>query len=321
MVIYDDQSDPETGQRLYEKLISEDKVDLVIGPYSTPVTMPASTVAEKYGYPMVVSGASGSDIWTRGYQNVFGIYTGAPYYMDGAVDIAAKNGLHTVAIMNENSAFAKDAMAGAKKKAQEAGLQVVFEEEYGRDVRDLNPILTKARAANPDVLLGGTYGEDATLLVRQLKDLNWAPKLVALTIGPALPDFAQTLGTDAEYIYGATQWEPSIKAPGVAEFVSAYEQKYGYKPGYHAGGGYAGGELLQKAIERAGSVDKDKIRDALQNLDTQTIYGAYKVDQTGAQTVKPSYLIQIQGGERKIVWPDANAEAKYTVPTPDWSSR
>jgi branched-chain amino acid transport system substrate-binding protein len=212
-------------------------------------------------------------------------------------------------------------VAGAKKKATDAGMQVVFEEEYGRDVRDLNPVLTKARATNPDVLIGGTYGEDATLLVRQLKDLNWAPKLVALTIGPALPDFAQTLGADAEYIFGATQWEPSIKAPGVAEFTSAYEQKYGYKPGYHAAGGFAAGELLKKAIEQAQSFDNGKVRDALATIETQTIYGAYKVDATGAQTAKPSYLIQIQGGERKIVWPDANAEARYTVPLPDWNSR
>lgn len=321
LVIYDDQSDPETSARLYEKLISEDKVDLIIGPYSSPVTLPASTVTEKYGYPMVVSGASDTAIWTRGYKNVFGIYTGAPFYMDGAVDIAAKNGYRTVAIVNENSAFAKDTVAGAKRKALEAGLQVVFEEEYGRDVRDLNPVLTKIRALNPDVLIGGTYGEDATLIVRQLKDLNWAPKLIALTVGPALPDFAQTLSGDAEYVFGATQWEPGIKAPGVPEFVAAYKDKFGYEPGYHAGGGFAAGELLAKAIEKAGGFDKDKLRDALQTLETQTIYGPYKVDANGAQIVKPSYLIQIVNGERKIVWPDANAEVKYTIPFPDWNRR
>ena len=321
LVIYDDQSDPETAARLYEKLISEDNVDLIIGPYSSPVTLPASTVTEKHGYPMIVSGASETGIWTRGYKSVFGIYAGAPGYMDGAIDIAQKNGYRNIAIMNENSAFAKDAVAGAKKKAAEAGLQVVFEEEYGRDVRDLSPVLIKARATNPDVLIGGTYGEDATLIIRQLKDLNWAPKVVALTVGPALPDFAQTLGADAEYVFGPTQWEPSIKAPGVAEFTAAYEQKHGYKPGYHAAGGFAAGELLKKAIERAQSFENGKVRDSLAAIETETIYGAYKVDATGAQTAKASYLVQWLGGERKVVWPDANAEARYTVPLPDWSGR
>lgn len=320
-VVYDDTSDPETAAKLYEKLITEDKVDLILGPYSSPVTIPASTVTEKYGYPMIASGASATEIWTRGYKNIFEIYTAAPFYLDGAIDIASKQGYRTVAIVNENSAFAKDTVAGAKKKALEMNLQVIFEEEYARDVRDLSPVLTKIRALNPDMLLGGTYGEDSTLIVRQLKDLNWMPKVVALTVGPALPDFAQNLAGDAEYIFGATQWEPSVKAPGAPEFTAAYKAKYGYEPGYHAGGGFGAAQLLQQAIERAGAVDNQKIRDVLATLETQTAYGAYKVDQTGAQIAKPSFLIQIQNGERKIVWPEAAAEAKYTVPIPEWNRR
>jgi branched-chain amino acid transport system substrate-binding protein len=320
-VIYDDTSDPETAARLYEKLISEDKVDLILGPYSSPVTLPASTVTEKYGYPMIVSGASATEIWTRGYKNVFGIYTMAPAYMDGAIDIAQKAGYRTVAIVNENSAFAKDTVEGAAKKAQEAGLQVVFREEYARDVRDLSPLLTRIRALNPDVLIGGTYGEDATLIVRQLKDLNWTPKIASLSVGPALPDFAENLAGDAEYVMGSTQWEPTIKGAGVPEFVQAYKAKYGYEPGYHAGGGYGAAELLQKAIERAGAIDNAKIRDALATMETTTSFGAYKVDATGAQIAKPSYLIQIQGGLRKLVWPQAVAEANAIVPMPEWSRR
>lgn len=321
LVTYDDTSDPETAAKLYEKLISEDKVDLILGPYSSPVTLPASTVTEKYSYPMIASGASATDIWTRGYKYVFGIYTMAPFYLDGAVDIAAKQGYRSVAIVNENSAFAKDTVAGAERKAREMGLDVVFKEEYGRDVRDLTPVLTKMRALNPDVLLGGTYGEDSTLMVRQLKDLNWAPKLIALTVGPALPDFAENLAGDADYVFGATQWEPSVKAPGAPEFVASYKAKYGYEPGYHAAGGFGAAQLLHQAVERAGSVDNEKVRAALMELDTQTIYGNYKVDATGSQMAKPSFLIQIQGGQRKIVWPDSMAEASYTVPTPDWAGR
>jgi branched-chain amino acid transport system substrate-binding protein len=320
-VTYDDTSDPETSRNLYEKLISEDKVDLVIGPYSSPVTLPASTVAEKYGYPMIISGASATDIYTRDYKNVFGIYTAAPLYLDGAVDIANKQGYRTVAIINENSAFAKDTVSGARKKAQEAGMQIVFEEEYPNTVRDLTPILLKMRPLNPDVILGGTYGEDSTILMRQLKDLNWAPKMVALTVGPALPDFYQTLGEDAEYVMGATQWEPGIKGSGVPEYATAYRAKYGYDSGYHAAGGYAAGQLLKQAIEKAGAVDNEKIRAALATMEATTIYGQYKVDSTGNQVGKPSYLVQWLRGERKIVWPDAVAEVAATVPAPEWAVR
>lgn len=320
-VTYDDTSDAETARNLYEKLITEDRVDLVIGPYSSPVTLPASTVTEKYGYPMIISGASATDIYTRDYKNVFGIYTAAPLYLDGAVDIASKQGYRTVAIINENSAFAKDTVSGARKKALEAGMQIVFEEEYPNTVRDLSPIIAKMRPLNPDVILGGTYGEDATILMRQLKDVNWAPKIVALTVGPALPDFYQTLSTDAEYVMGATQWEPGIKAPGVPEYAAAYKAKYGYDSGYHAAGGFAAGQLLKQAIEKTGSFDNANLRDTLATLETTTIYGQYKVDSTGNQIGKPSYLVQWLRGERKIVWPDTVAETTATVPAPDWAVR
>ena len=320
-LVYDDTSEPEMARNLYEKLITEDKVDVILGPYSSPVTIPASTVTEKYGYPMIVSGASATDIWTRGYKYVFGVYTMAPFYLDGALDIGAKNGHKTVAFMNENSAFAKDTMAGAERKAKELGLQIVFQEEYGRDVRDLTPVLSKIRALNPDLLLAGSYGEDATLIVRQLKDLNWMPKILALTVGPALPDFGQNLGPDAEYIFGATQWEASIRGPGVGEFVSSYKAKYGYEPGYHAAGGFGAAQLLQQAIQKVGAVDNQRIRDALATMETTTVYGGYKVDETGSQTAKPSFLIQIRNGERKIVWPDSAAETRYTVPIPEWGRR
>lgn len=320
-VVYDDTSEPDVARNLYEKLITEDKVDLILGPYSSPVTIPASTVTEKYGYPMVVSGASATDIWARGFKYVFGIYTMAPFYLDGAIDLAVKNGYKTVAIVNENSAFAKDTVAGAERKAKEAGLQIVFQEEYGRDVRDLTPVLTKIRAANPDVLLGGTYGEDATLIVRQLKDLNFMPKIVALTVGPALPEFVPNLGADAEYIFGATQWEASVRGRGVPEFVAAYKAKYTYEPGYHAAGGFGAAQLLHEAITKVGAIDNQRIRDALVTLETTTVYGAYKVDETGAQTAKPSFLFQIQNGERKIVWPEPAAEARSTIPIPEWGRR
>ncbi len=320
-VTYDDTSDPQTARDLYEKLITEDKVDMVIGPYSSPVTLPASTVAEKYEYPMIVSGASATDIYTRDYKNVFGIYTAAPLYLDGAVDIASKRGYRTVAIINENSAFAKDTVSGARNKAQEAGMQIVFEEEYPNTVRDLSPIITKMRPLNPDVLLGGTYGEDSTLLMRQLKDANWAPKIVALTVGPALPDFYDTLAGDAEYVMGATQWEPSIKAPGVPEYAAAYLAKYGHNSGYHAAGGFAAGQLLKQAIEKAGSFDNARLRETLGTMEATTIYGQYKVDATGSQIGKPSYLVQWLRGERKVVWPDSVAEAAAIVPAPEWAVR
>ncbi len=313
-VIYDDQSDPETGAKLYEKLITEDKVDLIIGPYSSPVTIPASAVTERLGYPMIASGASSSKIWARGFKYVFGLYTMAPYYLRGAVEIAKKEGLSKIAILTEDGAFALDAVRGAREYAEELGMEIVHYEEYGRDVTDLSAAISKAKAAGAEVLLGGTYGPDAELIIRQSKELGFEPRMFAFTVGPALPDFGVNLGEDAELVFGASQWEPSIKAPGVDEFVKTYEERYGYKPGYHAAGGFGACQLLKMAVEKAGELDQDKIRDVLATLETTTVFGAYKVDETGAQIAKPSYLIQWQGGKRVIVWPEEVAEAKYRLP-------
>lgn len=313
-VVYDDQSDPETGARLYEKLISEDQVDLVIGPYSSPVTIPASAVTERLGYPMIASGASASDIWTRDFRYVFGVYTTAPFYLEGAVDIARVEGLTKVAVLTEDGAFALDAVRGAMEFAEVAGLELVHYEEYGRDVTDLSAAISKAKAAGAEVVLGGTYGPDAELIIRQSNELGFEPRLFAFTVGPALPDFVDNLGEDAELVFGATQWEPTIQGPGVAEFVQAYWDRYGYEPGYHAAGGFGACELLKFAVEEAGSIDQEKIRDALATLDVTTVYGAYRVDDTGAQVAKPSYLIQWQDGKRVIVWPFDVAEAAYQLP-------
>ncbi len=320
-VIYDDASDPETATHLYERLITEDKVDLVLAPYSSRLTIPVSTVTERYGFPLIAAGASASEVWTRGNRYVFGIYTLAPSTLDGAIAIAIENGYGTAAVINETTIFPRDTVAGAQATAIEAGMQIVARREYSPDVRDLTPTLVEIRALDPDVLIGGTYDEHAMLIVRQLKDLDWVPKMLVLTIGPSLPEFYEVLGADANYVFGASDWEPAITAPGVPQFVASYTERYGYVPGDHGAVGFAAGQLLQQAIERTQSFDNERIRDALAALETSTIFGPYKVDATGAQIAKPSYLVQWLNGERKIVWPDDVAEAAYIVPMPAWDRR
>ncbi|MBI4307543.1 MAG: amino acid ABC transporter substrate-binding protein [Chloroflexi bacterium] len=319
---YDDESKPETGARLYERLITADQVDLLLGPYSSPVTSAASTVAEKYKYPMVATGASSAELWGRGYKYLFQIYTADGRYMDGAIELAAAQGLKTVAIINENTVFAKGAAAGAAAKAKEKGLQVVFQEEYRPGVKDLTATLQKVKALAPDVIVGGTYLPESVLITRQAKELDVNPKMFAFSVGPALPDFTKNLSADAEYIFGASQWEPTLALPGVKEFVEKYKAAYeGRDPSYQATGGYGGCQLLEQAVKKAGSLDREKLRETLASLETTTVYGAYKVDATGAQVAKPSYMTQVQKGQRVIVWPTDAATAKAIFPTPPWSAR
>ncbi len=321
LVHYDDESKPETGAKLYEKLITDDKVDLLIGPYSSDVTMAASTVAEKYHFPMVSSGASATEIWERGYKNTFGLYTLAETYMDSILEFGKSKGLKKIALIYENTAFPRGVAAGVKDKAKKLGMQVVFEEEYGKASTDFSSMIIKIKSRKPDMVIGGSYLPDSTAFMRQAKENRLFAKIFAFAVGPGLPDFGQNLGLDAEGVMGNTQWEPTLKLPGVKEFAEKYNQKYGHEPGYHAGGGYGTGQVLEAAVKKAGSTDPDKVRAALFALDIVTTFGRFKVDATGKQIGKPAYAVQWLAGERHIVLPVEAATAKAAYPFKDWGKR
>jgi branched-chain amino acid transport system substrate-binding protein len=321
LVHYDDESKPETGAKLYEKLITDDKVDLLIGPYSSDVTLAASTVAEKHNFPMVSSGASSSEIWERGYKNTFGLYTLADLYMDQIIELGKSKGLKKIALIYENTAFPRGVAAGVKSKAKKLGMQIVFEEEYGKASTDFSSMIIKIKAKKADMIIGGSYLPDSTAFMRQAKENRLYAKIFAFAVGPGLPDFGANLGLDAEGVMGNTQWEPTLKLPGAKEFSDKYKAKYGHEPGYHAGGGYGAGYVLEAAVKKAGSTDRDKVREALFALDTVNAFGRFKVDATGKQIGKPAYAVQWLGGERHIVLPTEAATAKVAYPFKDWGKR
>jgi branched-chain amino acid transport system substrate-binding protein len=321
LVHYDDESKPETGAKLYEKLITDDKVDLLIGPYSSDVTMAASTVVEKHNFPMVSSGASASEIWERGYKNTFGLYTLAELYMDQILEFGKSKGHKKIALVYENTAFPRGVASGVKTKAKQLGMQIVFEEEYGKASTDFSSMIIKIKAKKPDMVIGGSYLPDSTAFMRQAKENRLYAKIFAFAVGPGLPDFGQNLGLDAEGVMGNTQWEPTLKLPGASEFSAKYKAKYGHEPGYHAGGGYGAGYVLEAAVKKAGSTDRDKVRTALFALDTVNAFGRFKVDATGKQIGKPAYAVQWLGGERHIIFPTDAATAKVAYPFKDWGKR
>src|ERR1041384_4202899 len=242
LVVYDDQSMPATAVRLYEKLITEDKVDAVMGPYSSPVTEAAANVTEKYKKVMVAPLAATTSIFkkTPRRQYIFMVISPAEVYLEGLIDMGSKRGLKTVAVVNEDTLFSKAAAAGAVELAKKKGMQVVFTEAYPKGNTDFAALLTKVKAANPDVLAAATYFDDAVALTRQMKELAVNPKMYGVTVGGDLPEFYDTLKQNAEYIYGATQWENTLPSPGNQEFFDAYKKEFGHEPSYHSAAGYAG---------------------------------------------------------------------------------
>jgi branched-chain amino acid transport system substrate-binding protein len=320
-VLYDDQSTPATGVRLYEKLITEDKVDAVMGPYSSPITEAVANVTEKYKKVMVSPLASTTSIFKKGRKYIFMVISPAEVYLEGLVDMAAKRGLKTIAIVNEDTLFTKTAAEGTAEMAKKRGLQVVFREAYPKGNQDFSAILTKIKAANPDVLAAATYFDDAVALTRQMKELNVNPKMYGVTVGGDLPEFYDLLKQNAEYVYGATQWDDQLPYPGIKEFVASYTKEFGREPVYHAAAGYAGCLIYAEAVRRAGAFDSDKVRETLLALQMRTPFGEYKVDETGFQVAHKMVMLQWQDGKKMTVWPDDLAVAKVRFPMPPWTQR
>ncbi len=324
LIHYDDKSDPKTGVKLYEKLITGDKVDLVFGPYSSAVTNPVAGVTEKYKYPMITAGASSSKIFAQGRNYVFGSYSPAKDYMDGALALAKEKGLKTVALIYADSLFPISTAKGVKAKAPSYGLKIVYEEKYPRKTSDVSPLLSKIKARNPDVVMAATYLPDAVLITRQMKELDVNPKILAFTVGPALPEFGKDLGDLANYVYGATQWEisPLLPFPNQKEWAEQYTKRWGREPDYHAASGWSAAQVMESCVKKVGSINREKIRDCLATTNMMTIHGNYAVDPvTGEQRGHEILLIQWQKGKKEIVYPAKYSSAEPNYPTPEWGKR
>ncbi|MEK7387110.1 MAG: amino acid ABC transporter substrate-binding protein, partial [candidate division NC10 bacterium] len=258
LVVEDDQSQSATAVRIYERLITQEKVDFVLGPYGSPMTVPVINLTEKYRMPMVAATLGTTSIFREGRKFIFMVYSPGEVYLEGFVELAARNGLKTIALIGEDSIFPHAVVKGASELAKKRGLQVVFAETYPKGTTDFSAILTRVRATTPDAFGAATYFEDAVAVTRQMKELNLNPKMYAATIGVGQPEFYKRLERTAEFVYGPSQWEPefvTIRAgglipiarqyPGAREFVEAHHREYpGADLSYQTAAGYAGCQVL-----------------------------------------------------------------------------
>jgi branched-chain amino acid transport system substrate-binding protein len=336
LIAEDDGSQPVTAARIYERLITQNKVDAVLGPYSSPIAEAVADVTEKHRMAMVAPAATATSLFRKGRKFLFMLGSPAEVYLEGLIDMAARRGLKTVALTHEDTLALKAIAQGALELAKKRGLSVVLVEAYPKGTTDFSAILTKIRAANPDVLGAATYFDDAVALTRQLKESNVNPRMFGVTAGGDLPKFYEVLGRSAEFVYGATQWELELMAllragelvplarryPGAREFVESHRKEFpGADLSYHSAGGYGACQVLLEAIRRAGALDGDKVRAAILNLSLNTVYGGFKVDRDGIQTAHTMLTFQWQDGKKVIVWPDELAPGKPRFPTPPWSQR
>lgn len=333
ILYYDDTSDPDTSAQLVEKLVSEDKVDLLLGPYGTNPTFSASAIAEKYEIPMIEGGGAGLKIFDRGYRYIFGTLPAAPNYLRSVIDLVTQTdpSASKVAILVENDGFSIEVADGAEAYATEKGLTVVYKEQYPANTQDVSSLLTAVKAQNPDLILGAGHAADSILIMKGLKDQKVNAKAYAFSVGPTSPDFRSTLATDADYVLGIGPWTSAMKFQGddvfgtPKKFADMMRAKYGadvYKTvPYQAASGAAALYAYQKAIEAAGSIDPKAVRDALAKLDLQSFYGPIKFEASGI-IVKPQGVVQLNpDGETYTVYPADAANGDFLYPAPAWDAR
>jgi len=321
--LLDDKSDIQTSIKLYEKLITEDKVDVLLAPYSSGITEAVANVNERYKMPFVAYGAASTPIWEKGRRYIFNIAAVAEDYQKGAVHLARQIGVKKAAIIGQDSLFPRQAGKGAKDWCKKLGIDVVLEENYPTKQTDFTALLQKIKAADAEAVFSNSYFADSAAQLRQMRELNLNFKLYSSTIGPSLPNFPEQLGATAEYVLGFSQWEPLPKVlghPGMPEYIERYEKRFGEKPNYHAGGAYGALQVTEAALKKVGSFDNEKLRDALATTEVQTIYGRYKVDARGMNSHE-GLTFQVLRGQRRVVWPEKWAETRAELPTPEWSKR
>ena len=320
----DDKSDKQTAIKLYEKLITDDKVDLISSPYSSGITDAVANVSERYKMPMITFAAASSVIWQKGRKYIFNTIDYAENYQKGALFLAKEIGVKRIAIIGEDSLFPRMTRKGVEKWAKQLGLEIVLAENYGsRKQGDYTALLQKIKSKRAQAIFSNSYFADAASQIRTLREMDYNLMMFASTVGPGLPRFAKDLGSTAEYVMGFTQWEPipeKLGYPGMKEYIDGYTKKYGTPPNYHAGAAYGAMQVLEAAVKAAGSFDSEKIRNAYATIDVMTMFGRYKVDEKGLSRHK-GMTFQIQNGKRMIVWPKEQAQVKAKLPMPKWSER
>ncbi len=323
----DNQSDTNLGVQLYTQLLTRDKVDFLLGSYSTADVLVDSAIAEKYEMPFVQGGGASSQIFSRGYKYVFGTlpraedYFGSTLAMMATLDPKPK----TIALVVADDAFDVAVGQGTRELLKKAGLEIVVDQQYAQKSADFSSLLALVKSKAPDAVLWGGLAAEVLDEIRQAKSLDVNPKgLSSFTVGVPTADFRKALDKDAEYAFGMTPWLPTgtLKDDWFgddAQFNKEYIEKYGYEPDYHAASAAADVEVYAKAIAKAGTLDKKAVRDTIAKIEFSSLYAHVKFAENGQIDV-PQIAIQIQDGKIVPIYTDHMIN-KPRYPVPPWSKR
>ncbi len=337
LIFADDASDTNQVVTDYQKFIATDHVDLVLGPYSTLLTKPASKEAARYGYAMLEGSGGGPSVFTQGLNNIF---DASPPVADRLLDFAqyilslpADQRPTTVAYATEDDPFTQPVVDTAKQKLEAGGLKTVDYQVYPAETTDYTPIARKIIDSHAQLVVLGSMLNDVIAEVKAFRQQHFNPKAIVATAGPDQgTQFTGPIGgaNVAEGFFFTNSWEPGLNVPAVsgvpgsisnAQFVQDFIATYGGKAddiSSDSGEAYSAGQVLQQAVEKVGSLDNAKIIAELHSDTFHTIQGTCKFDSTGQNTTGTVEVFQWQQSQVKLVYPASMAVAQPEYPKPAW---
>jgi branched-chain amino acid transport system substrate-binding protein len=326
VLYYDDESTPARGAQLAERLINQDGVKFLLGAYSSGLTKAMAPVTEKYKVPHVEGNAAARELFTQGYRYLFAVLSTADYYLRDPVTLAAEVAKEhgrdpktvKIAMAFENDPFSLDVREGVLEEAKRYGMKVLIDDKLPPEINDMAATLTKVKAVGPDVLLVYGHEKGATLVVRQTAEMKVDVPMVASTHCDSAK-IAENLTRIAEGVLCASQWDRHLSYQdrwfGTAEqYAQRFEKEFGYPAPYQAAESTAVVLVFADAFERAGSLDPEKVRDAIASTDLLTMFAPIKFDSTGKNVAKQMVLYQVLNGAYKVVAPAKWAETKLVWP-------
>jgi len=322
----DSQGKPEISRAIAEKLIDVKKQPVIFGEYSSSCSKAVAAVANERKTPyLVVTGADDS-ITQQNYKYVFRLNPSNAYYAVGLISFLKEIVKPTsIAILYESSDFGTSGADDMVKQAEKMGMKVLVKEKYEKGAVDFKPILSKVKAARPDVIYMVSYVMDASLLMKQIKELRIDAKLFAGgAAGFAIPEFIDNAKDAAEYVVTATLWSPQAEYKGAKEFAEKYKKKYENYPSYHGAEAYSALYIIKDVLERSKSMKPEDIREAMKATKMETVFGPIKFeDKEGYQNQNfmDTLVLQVIKGEHQTIWPQQYATQKYLYPIPTWRER
>jgi branched-chain amino acid transport system substrate-binding protein len=322
LLIEDDTGRPEVGRSVVEKLITKDKVVMLGGGYSSSVTYAVAGVCQQQEIPFLVNTGSADKITTSGWDWIYRLNPPASHYADAVESLLVSTiKPESVAILYENSLFGTSGATAFEETCNKLGIKVLLKEGYEHGGIDYKPVLTQIKRLNPDIIYMVSYIMDASLLMKQSREMKLTPKMfIGGAAGFTLPEFVENAGKASDNVISATLWHQILPFPGAMDYYKKFLSKYDRDTEYHGAEAYAACYVIADALKRAKSFSNTDIKKALSETDMMTVFGPVKFGTWGKminQNKADTYVVQWIDGELELIWPEKASTKKFQYPV-DW---